>query len=51
MPGLTLFRQKIGNLRRDQEFNPIIGCTILTQPFYLEEAMYMILPTTGHPIS
>jgi putative restriction endonuclease len=44
MPSLTLFRQKIGNLRRDQEFNPIIGCTILTQPFYLEEAMYIEPP-------
>ena len=43
-PSLTLFRQKIGNLRRDQEFNPIIGCTILTQPFYLEEAMYIDPP-------
>jgi putative restriction endonuclease len=44
MPSLRLFRQKIGNLRRDQEFNPIIGCTILTQPFYLEETMYIDPP-------
>jgi putative restriction endonuclease len=44
MPSLTLFRQKIGNLRRDQELNPIIGCTILTQPFYLEEATYIDPP-------
>jgi putative restriction endonuclease len=37
MPNLQMFRQKIQALRRDQEFIPVIGCTILTQPFYLEE--------------
>lgn len=44
MPSLLQFRQKIRGLRRDQEINPIIGCTILTQPFYLEEEMYIDPP-------
>ena len=44
IPSLALFRQKIGNLHRDQELNPIIGCSILTQPFYLEEAIYIDPP-------
>lgn len=44
MPSLQLFREKIQTLRRDQEHNPIIGCTILTQPFYLEQSMYIDPP-------
>ena len=44
MPNLQIFRQKIQSLRRDQEFNPVIGCTILTQPFYLEEKLYIDPP-------
>jgi putative restriction endonuclease len=44
MPSLQIFRQKIQALRRDQEHNPTIGCTILTQPFYLEEGMYIDPP-------
>ncbi|MFM9073685.1 MAG: HNH endonuclease [Cyanobium sp.] len=44
MPSLLQFRQKIQGLRRDQEFNPIIGCTILTQPFFLEKEMYIDPP-------
>jgi len=31
------FRGMIQGHRKDNEFNPIIGCTILTQPFYLED--------------
>ena len=31
------FRRMIQGHRKDKEFNPIIGCTILTQPFYLED--------------
>ncbi len=34
-----MFRHKIQALRRDQEFNPVIGCTILTLPFYLQEKL------------
>lgn len=44
MPSLLQFRKKIQGLRRDQELNPIIGCTILTQPFFLDENMYIDPP-------
>ncbi|MFM8524737.1 MAG: HNH endonuclease [Cyanobacteriota bacterium] len=44
MPSLPQFRQKIQGLRRDQEFNPIIGCTILTQPFFLDDKMFIDPP-------
>jgi hypothetical protein len=33
MLSLQVFREKIQALRHDREFNPVIGCTILTQPF------------------
>lgn len=32
-----VFRQKIASLRRDNERNPQIGCTVLTDPFYLSD--------------
>lgn len=38
-----MFRKKIQGLRRDQEYSPIIGCTMLTQPFYLEKN-YILTP-------
>ena len=38
------FREKIQALRRDQEFNPVIDCAILAQPFYLEEKLYISPP-------
>jgi putative restriction endonuclease len=44
MPNLQMFRKKIQGLRRDQEYSPIIGCTMLTQPFYLEEKLYIDPP-------
>jgi putative restriction endonuclease len=31
------FRRKISSLRGDAEHNPKIGCTVLTDPFYLSE--------------
>lgn len=34
---LEKLRRIIQGHRKDNEFNPIIGCTILTQPFYLED--------------
>jgi len=34
---LDKLRRMIQGHRKDNEFNPIIGCTILTQPFYLED--------------
>ena len=34
---LTEFRSKISSIRGDNEKNPSIGCTILTQPFYLDD--------------
>lgn len=37
MPSLASFRAKIQKLRRDNEWNPVIGCTILTQPFFLDK--------------
>lgn len=44
MPSLHFFRTKIQSLRQDQEKNPIIGCTVLTQPFDLEESLYIDPP-------
>jgi hypothetical protein len=44
MLNLQMFRQKIQALRRDQEFNSLIGCTILALPFYLEEKLYINPP-------
>ena len=44
MPDIQRFRSKIQILRRDQEFNPIIGCTILTQPFYLNKENFIDPP-------
>jgi putative restriction endonuclease len=44
MLSLQVFREKIQALRHDREFNPVIGCTILTQPFYLEEKLYINPP-------
>jgi putative restriction endonuclease len=45
MPDIQRFRRKIQDLRRDQEFNPVIGCTILTQPFYLEPSQFIDTPS------
>ena len=36
------FRQKVMNYNKSGEVNPSIGCTILTEPFFLTSAM-------GHP--
>jgi putative restriction endonuclease len=37
-PSLESFRQKIISLRGDGEKNPTIGCTVLTDPFYLSDS-------------
>ncbi len=34
---LEALHQKISSIRRDRERNPVIGCTVLTQPFYLTD--------------
>jgi putative restriction endonuclease len=34
----TIFQRKISSLRCDAERNPMIGCTVLTDPFYLSDA-------------
>ena len=42
---LDAFRRKISSIRGDNERNPIIGCTVLTQPFYLRDGEYLPAPT------
>ncbi len=42
---LDAFRRKISFIRGDDERNPIIGCTVLTQPFYLRHGEYLPAPT------
>jgi len=39
------FRAKISSLRGDDERNPVIGCTVLTQPFYLENRAFFAPPS------
>jgi putative restriction endonuclease len=39
------FRQKITSLRGDKERNPKIGCTVLTDPFYLSDANFWPAPS------
>ena len=38
------FREKIRSIRGDQERNPTIGCTVLTQPFYFEDNCFIDPP-------
>ena len=38
------FRSKISIYRQDNERDPIIGCTVLTQPFFLPESMQVPQP-------
>jgi putative restriction endonuclease len=42
---LDKLRRMIQGHRKDNEFNPIIGCTILTQPFYLGDDATMDPPS------
>ena len=42
---LSEFRTKIQSIRHDQERNPQIGCTVLTQPFYLNDSDSFEAPT------
>ena len=39
------FQAKISSIRGDQERNPTIGCTVLTQPFYLEDDCFIDPPS------
>jgi putative restriction endonuclease len=39
------FRRKISSIRGDNERNPVVGCTVLTQPFYLRDGEYLPAPT------
>jgi len=41
---LADFRSKISSIRGDLERNPTIGCTILTQPFYLDDHAFFAPP-------
>ncbi len=41
---LAEFRTKIQTIRRDQERKPSIGCTVLTQPFYLDDSDFFEPP-------
>jgi putative restriction endonuclease len=42
---LAEFRAKISSIRGDQERNPTIGCTVLTDPFYLEDGSFFDAPS------
>lgn len=44
MQSLAEFRAKISSIRRDQERNPSIGCTVLTEPFYLHDDQFFDAP-------
>lgn len=46
---LSGFREKISSIRRDNERNPTIGCTILTQPFYLSDVDFLPAPNDWSP--
>jgi putative restriction endonuclease len=43
------FRTKISSLRHDSERNPVIGCTVLTQPFYLDDRDFWPPPSDWPP--
>jgi putative restriction endonuclease len=47
---LATLRAKIRSIRHDQAMNPTIGCTVLTQPFYLADADF-IAPPNDWPAS
>ena len=42
---LIALQEKISSIRRDQERNPVIGCTVLTQPFYFSDENALPAPT------
>ena len=42
---LAEFQKKISSIRGDLERNPVIGCTVLTQPFYLEDHAFLAPPS------
>jgi putative restriction endonuclease len=42
------FRAKIFSYRGNDEQNPIIGCTVLTQPFFLPEDLWIPQPANWH---
>jgi len=42
---LDALRRKIRSIRGDNELNPTIGCTVLTQPFYFSDVEFLPAPT------
>jgi putative restriction endonuclease len=48
-PSFATFRQKIAELRGDAETNPKIGCTVLTDPFYLPDSESWPAPSDWSP--
>ncbi len=46
---LAAFQSKISSLREDNELNPTIGCTILTQPFYFSDEESISPPLDWSP--
>jgi len=42
---LDAFRKKISSIRGDNERNPTIGCTVLTQPFYFANEEFLPAPS------
>jgi putative restriction endonuclease len=43
------FRDKISSIRGDNDHNPTIGCTMLTQPFYLNDNAFLMPPNDWAP--
>lgn len=41
---LESFQEAIGRIRRDGEKNPMIGCTLLTQPFFFDQENWIPVP-------
>ena len=46
---LGVVRKLIQNRKRTSEHNPIIGCTILTEPFFFEREEWLPVPTDWAP--
>jgi putative restriction endonuclease len=42
---LDALRHKISSIRGDDEPNPTIGCTVLTQPFYFKDDEFLPMPS------
>jgi putative restriction endonuclease len=42
---LEALRRKISSIRGDDDRNPTIGCTVLTQPFYFKDTEFLSAPS------